>query len=152
MGGMVLLFVVLIVVAVQAIPWVASWAAHWLRGCTSLTSLAEPRSSVRVLRGEDELEEAMGRALAYEQAAQEAIVRRIERYRSSEGEHQAAITGLHPRPSGLPGVPTPCRLAPTSRYDRSGRRAHAGPWRRLSIRISPGATGRPSRTTSSARR
>jgi len=52
---------------------------------------------VRVLRSDDELQEAIGRALGYDYVAEEALHRRIDRYTKSDTPHVAAAIDLSAR-------------------------------------------------------
>ena len=60
-------------------------------------ALGEPRSPVRVLRSDDELEEAIGRALRYDRLAEDTLHRRIDRYTKSDSRHSATVIDLPSR-------------------------------------------------------
>lgn len=62
-------------------------------------SVGSQRSPVRVLRSDDELQEAMERALRYDRVAEAALLRRIDRYTQSGKVAAAAVINLPTRGS-----------------------------------------------------
>jgi hypothetical protein len=54
----------------------------------------ESHSPVRILRSDDELQEALQRALRFDQDAEDVLQRRIDRYSASGREHTAPVIDL----------------------------------------------------------
>lgn len=74
-------------------------------------ALGEPRSPVRVLGSDDELEEAIQRALRYDRAAEDTLHRRIDRYTKSANLQSATVIDLPTRGSDGDKVRTDRRTA-----------------------------------------
>ena len=71
------------------------------------SSLGESPSAVRVLRTDDELQEAIERALRYDRISEDALHRRIDRYTRSAKPHAATVIDFPTR-----------RFSDTERADR----------------------------------
>jgi hypothetical protein len=58
------------------------------------SSIRDPRSSVRLLKTDDELHEALKRALGYDHDAEDVLQRRTDRYAESGKEPSAPVIDL----------------------------------------------------------
>lgn len=92
MSGVVVLIVLAALAALTSAPKISTWAASRRR--REAPPIAEPSTWVRVLRGGEELEEALERARRYDETAEAALRRRIERYRAAAPTNRGAVVAL----------------------------------------------------------
>ena len=63
-------------------------------GRATNSAIRHPRSSVRILQTDQELQEALERALGYDQDAEDVLQRRIDRYAASGKQPSAPVIDL----------------------------------------------------------
>lgn len=84
-----------LLVALGALAWTPKvWVWPASRRRRPRAPVVEPIAWVRVLRSAEELDEALDRARHYEEEAEVALRRRIERYRASLTEPAGAVVAL----------------------------------------------------------
>lgn len=70
------------------------------------SSIRDPRSSVRILQTDDELQEALERALGYDHDAEDVLQRRIDRYAASGKQPSAPVIDFPFHPPATAAFPT----------------------------------------------
>lgn len=110
MSGLTLVLVLCGLGVLCGVPWVLAVVAR-RSAHDAGRALGEPRSPVRVLRGDDELEEAIERALRYDRAAEDTLHRRIDRYTKADNRHSATVIDLPTNGSGADTAGTDQRTA-----------------------------------------